>query len=352
MTPEQNRRSMTHPRGHDADAGSVGQDAPPLIGLSVRVHRFVLIVLAIAGFFAGVVLGQRLFGVWGEFLGAIIGTLVVEAFVWRLIPAICPDCGHRADCVLSASSPADFHLQMEFENRSKGTVIRYHCRSCGFQLPQPVVTPEQLAAAGMSAIRVARFAKDFFTFIGGTMTIIAAAASAHGLANLDFSTASGGAAAMAFALAFTFIARRAVGGFAEAIRQGTQPSVSSSSKKPFRLNPVSTGGKIMNAGRRIEATIQTGGKTVAVQAVAPESGGGYELRGVMHYDDPDLDVWTLQIRINDEPSPRELSDGDGAPGEGFRFGLCVETPIQSAQAVWVENSEKPLGLLTLRKGQA
>jgi hypothetical protein len=244
MTSEQHRRRLTHPRSNAA--------APPLFGLSVRVHRFVLIVLAIAGFFGGVVLGQRMFGVWGEFLGAIIGTLVVEAFVWRLIPAICPDCGRRADCVLSGSRPQDFHLQPELENRSAGTVIRYHCRSCGFQLPQPVVTPDQLAAAGMSAIRVARFAQGFFTLIGGTMTIIAAGASAHGLAHRDLSTAGIGAACMAFAIAFTIVARRAVGGFAEAVRQGTQPSDSHSSNTTSPLKPDPTGRTIMNTGQRPE----------------------------------------------------------------------------------------------------
>lgn len=196
---------------------SAGSGTARRFGLGVRVHRFVVIVATMSGFFAGVLLGHQLFGVWGEVLGAFVGVLVSESVSRFLIPAICPDCGQRADCLISPRE-VNWH-----GDRRSANVIRYHCRSCGFRLPQPVTTPAQLAAAGLSAIRAARFAQIGFTLMGCTMATVAAALSAHQVAVGDFRAAGIGAAVTAFALLFTFIARRAVSGFATAIRRGTHP---------------------------------------------------------------------------------------------------------------------------------
>jgi predicted RNA-binding Zn-ribbon protein involved in translation (DUF1610 family) len=141
----------------------------------------------------------------------------MEELFHRLVPAICPECGHRAACLLSSRE-----YFWEGEHRS-ATVIRYECRSCGFQLPRRVPTRADVAAAASSAIRVAGFAKGFFTLTGLTMAAIASFLAAQRLAQQDWQSAAIAVGVAAFALVFTFIARRAVTGFADAIRTGTRP---------------------------------------------------------------------------------------------------------------------------------
>lgn len=103
------------------------EDRRPVFGLGVRVHRASLIVATLGGLIGGVLLGERLIGGgWGEILGAILGTLLMETLFHRLVPARCPNCGQRARCHLS-------HRYIETAGETQSaTVIQYECVACGF----------------------------------------------------------------------------------------------------------------------------------------------------------------------------------------------------------------------------
>lgn len=199
------------------------KDAPSIFGLSVRVHRTLLIVATFGGFFGGVFLGERLIGgVWAEIIGAILGTMLLESLFHRLVPARCPACGGRARCHLSHQYFDRYPLGHQEGQYRSATVIHYDCRACGYEWPRRVPTQADVATAVASGIRVARFAKGFFTLIGVAFTVIAAAIAAHRLTQGDFQTAAIAVGMMAMALGFTFVTRRVTTDFSEAIRNGTR----------------------------------------------------------------------------------------------------------------------------------
>ena len=121
------QRPATH------DGGSVGHGhAAPMFGLSVRTHRIAMIAATGIGFFGGAVLGDLQFGGFGGVIGAGLGATMLMELFHRLIFALCPDCGHRAQCRLSSR---DNPIAGQINAR---TVIRYKCRECGYELPRRV----------------------------------------------------------------------------------------------------------------------------------------------------------------------------------------------------------------------
>lgn len=220
------------PTNDRADADNGGNDGtPPRLGLSVRLHRIALIVASFGGFFGSAYLGVLLFGnFWGVFCAG-FGAVLMQELFHRFVPAICPECGHRADCLLSSRD--DF---WPGEDRS-GTVIRYECRSCDFQLPRRVSTKADLAAAASSAIRVAGFAKGFFTLIGLMIVAIATFVAAQRVAHQDFPSAAIALGVTVFGVGFTIVARHAVTGFADAVRTGTQ-QVTEQERSESKFEPL------------------------------------------------------------------------------------------------------------------
>ncbi len=207
------------PTGSKQRVDSDGRDRvptyAPTFGLSVRAHRIALIVATASGSIGAAFLGYQLTRSFWGVIGAAFGGALMEELFHRLIPAICPECGHRAECQLSTRDYSDHG-----EQRSS-KVIRYECRACGYELPRRVKTKADVAEVADYGVRFANFVKAFFTFVGSLFVLIAAIIAVLGAIRGELQTAALGVGVMIFGTGITLLARKLVGGFADKIRQMT-----------------------------------------------------------------------------------------------------------------------------------